>query len=245
MIQIASSTPVAAQYAALELTGLALTRQGPGAATLNLPPAQDVALNFVSVLRGDYTLRLRLFEAAGAERAVIRRCGRGPLRVDEEGEIVLADTFIDAGSDAAVAINAPLARVETERVTIAGELASQEVELSDTIVTGRVIAQERFRGCVRYSLVGFGSQTPRRHRVLETDASGRPIRAPFESRDRRDPAWLKLDPAGDTRILTGASDGGEIGAYGAARLGALFAGVERRLLEHTPAGQKTGFVMRS
>lgn len=245
MIQIASSTPGAAQYGALELTGLALTRQGPGAATLNLPPAQEVALNFVSVLRSDYTLRLRLFEAAGAERALVRRCGLGPLRLEDAGEINLSDTIIDAGLDTATAITAPLARVETERVTIAGALASQEVELSDTIVTGQVIAQERFRGCVRYSLVGLGSQTPRRHRVLEAEANGRPIRAPFESRDRRDPAWLKLDPAGDARILTGGSEGGEIGAHAAARLGALFAGVERRLLEHTPVGLKTGIVLRS
>lgn len=245
MIQIASSNPGAAQYAALELTGLALTRLGPGAATLNLPLAQEVTLNLVTVLRSDYTLRLRLLEAAGAERAVLQRCGLGPLRIDEEGEIILSDTIIDAGLDTATAISAPLARLQTDRVTVAGALASQEVELSDTIVTGQVIAQERFRGCVRYSLVGQGSQTPRRHRVLEAEVNGRPIRAPFESRDRRDPAWLKLDPAGDSRILTGGSDGGEIGAYGAAHLGALFAGVERRLLEHTPVGLKTGIVLRS
>ena len=245
MVQVASSAPGTAQYDSLDLTGLAITRQGPGAATLNLPPAQTVTLNFIGILRGDYTLRVRLLEAAGTERAVIRRCCLGPLRFDEEGEISVSDTIIDAGADTAVAVSAPLARVNTDRVTIAGEVASEEVELSDTIVTGRVIAQERFRGCVRYSLVGLGSQTPRRHRVLEAEANGRPIRAPFESRDRRDPSWLKLDPAGDRRILTGASDGGEMGAFGAARLGELFAGVERRLLEHTPAGLKTGIVMRS
>ena len=245
MIQIAASTPGAAQYQALDLSGLAVTRQGPGAATLNLPPAQQVGLNFISVLRGDYTLRLRLLEAAGTERAVIRRCGLGPLRIDEEGEIVITDSIIDAGADSAIAVNAPLARINAERVTIAGQIASQEVELSDTIVTGRVIAQERFRGCVRYSLVGLASQTPRRHRVLEAEANNRPIRAPFESHDRRDPAWLKLDPAGDIRILTGASDGSEMGAFNAARLRERFAGIERRLLEHTPAGLKTGIVTRS
>lgn len=244
VIQVASSTPGAAQFEALELTGLALTRQGAGAATLNLPPAQQVRLNFVAVLRGDHTLRVRLLEEAGAERAVIRRSCLGPLLVEEAGEVVVEDSIIDAGSDAGLAVNAPLTRLITERVTIAGEVATEKVEISDTIVTGRVVAQERFRGCVRYSLVGPGSLTPRRHRVLETDTSGRPIRAPFESRDRRDPAWLRLDPAGDARVLAGAADGGEMGAFSAARLGELFAGIERRLSEHTPAGLKMGIVAR-
>ncbi|MEF9605750.1 hypothetical protein O4J55_26845, partial [Paracoccus sp. PXZ] len=130
--------------------------------------------------------------------------------------------------------------------TLLGRVEVGQAELSDTIVAGLLLAHERFRGCLRYSLVGPGSQTPRRHRVLETDpATGQPIRPPFESRERRDPAFLRLDARGDARVLTGASDGGEIGAFNAARLGELYAGLERRLAEHTPAGLRTGIVARA
>jgi hypothetical protein len=244
MVEIASSTPGAAAYDRLDLSGLALTVAGPAAVVLDLPPAQEVGLGFVSVLRGDLTLRLSLREAAGAERAVIRRSGLGPIRVPDAGEIEVSDSIIDAGGDGLLAVDAPLARLITERVTIAGRVAVEEVEISDSILTGLAVAQERFRGCVRYSLVGPGSLLPRRHRVLETDEDGRPVAAPFLSRDRRDPAWLRLDPDGDIRVLTGAADGGEIGAFHAAQVRDLFAGVARRLAEHTPAGLKTGIVAR-
>jgi len=244
MVEVAASTVGTAAYDVLDLSGLALTAPGPGAAVLDLPPAQRVGLSFLSVLRGDLALHLRLREAAGAERATILRSGLGPLRVDEAGEIVVADTIIDAGSDAALAVDAPLARLITARVTIAGRVGIAEAEISESILTGAAVAQERFGGCVRYSLVGPGSLLPRRHRVLELDANGLPVTAPFESRDRRDPAWLRLDPDGDARVLAGAEDGGEIGAFHAAQHRELFAGVARRLAEHTPAGLKTGIVAR-
>ena len=244
MVEIAASTPGVAGYDRLDLSGLALTVPGAAAVVLDLPPAHEVGLSFVSVLRGDLTLQLRLREAAGAERAVIRRSGLGPLRVPDAGEIVVTDSIVDAGGDGLLAVDAPLARLIAERVTVAGRVAVEEVEISDSILTGPAVAQERFRGCVRYALVGPGSLLPRRHRVLETDDAGRPITAPFLSRDRRDPAWLRLDPDGDTRVLTGAADGGEIGAFHAAQVRDLFAGVARRLAEHTPAGLKTGIVAR-
>ena len=246
VIQIASSTPGAASYDALTLGGIALTCAGAAGTTLDLPPAQQILLGFVSVLRADITLHLHLFEAAGVERAAIRRCLLGPLEIDEPGEVELTDSIIAAAEDSQSALLAPLARLATERATLLGRVEIGQAELSDTIVAGLLLAQERFRGCLRYSLVGAGSQTPRRHRVLETDpATGQPIRPPFVSRERRDPAFLRLDAQGDGRVLTGASDGGEIGAFNAARLGELYAGLGRRLAEHTPAGLRTGIVARA
>lgn len=246
VIQVASSASGAASYDSLALGGIALTRTGAAGMTLELPPAQQVFLGFLGVLRADITLRLRLLEAAGVERATIRRCILGPLLVDEPGEIDIADSILAAAEDIQPALTAPLARLASERATLLGRIEVGQAELSDTIVAGLLLAHERFRGCLRYSLVGPGSQTPRRHRVLETDpATGQPIRPPFESRERRDPAFLRLDAQGDTRVLTGASDGGKIGAFNAARLGELYAGLERRLAEHTPAGLGTGIVARA
>ncbi|MFG6080222.1 phage tail protein [Paracoccus litorisediminis] len=244
VIQIASSTPGAAGYARLRLAGLALTREGLAEVTLDLPPAQQVEMDFLTVLRIGITLRAQLLEAAGAERMTLRRCLLGPLRIDDPGELLIEDSILSAGNDTSHALDAALIRTETSRVTIAGRLEAREVELSDTIVTGTVLAHERFRGCLRYCLIAPGSLTPRRHRVLDAEPTGRPIRAPFESRDRRDPAFLRLDAGGDARVLHGASDGGEIGAFNAATLGELQSGLARRLAEHTPAGLRAGIVTR-
>lgn len=242
VLQIASSTPGAGGYGALVLSGFAIDS---GALDLDLPSAQQVSLTFLSVYGAEARLRLRLFEATGAERVSIRRCALGPVSVEDAGEIAVLDSILAAGNDTSFALSAPAARLDAERATFAGRVEVGEVELSDCIVTGRLDAHERFRGCLRYSLVGPGSLTPRRHRVLETDpVTGRPIRVPFESRDRRDPAWLRLEPQGDPRILAGASDGGEMGAFGAARLGELYGGLARRLSEHTPAGLRSGIVTR-
>lgn len=245
VIQIASSTPGAARYAALTLGGIALTHAS-GGVTLELPPAQRLSLGFVSMLRADTALRLRLSEATGVERVEIRRCILGPLVLGDPGEIDIADSIIAASDDATPVLTAALADLVAERVTLLGAVETGQAELSDTLVAGRLIAHERFRGCLRYSLVGPGSLTPRRHRVLDIDpASGQPIRPPFVSRERRDPAFLRLDAQGDRRVLTGASDGGEIGAFNAARLGELYDGLKHRLAEHTPAGLRTGIVTRA
>ena len=242
VIEVASSVPGLAAYESLDLAGVALVAVAP----LDLPPAQQVTLAFVSMLRATAPLRLALHEATGVERVTILRSALGPLHLAEAGEILVSDSLIDAGADDALAVSAPLARLTADRVTIAGRIETGEMDLSDTIVTGRATARERFRGCLRFCLVGPGSETPRRHRVLESEEGpgGQPIRAPFLSRDRMDPAWLRLDPAGDARILAGASDGGEMGAFNAARLGELMAGLAQRLAEHTPAGLRTGIVVR-
>lgn len=236
--------PPALGYDALTLTGLALRPVG-GAAALALPPAQAVALEFLSVLDPALAVAVTLREAAGAERLNIRRCLLGPVRVAEPGQVVLGDSALDAGGAGALALDAPRAEVAMDRVTVLGRTEARSVEVSDTILTGPLRAAELFRGCIRFSLIAPGSETPRRHRVLSTDpATGRAITAPFLSLDPRDPAWLRLDPAGEARVLGAASDGGEPGVFNAARLGETLRGVRRRLAEHTPAGLRTGLVLR-
>jgi hypothetical protein len=244
MLELAGSTPGAAAYDTLALTGLALL---PTTSPFNLalPPAQDIALEFVSVLDAELTLIPVLREAAGAERLAIVRCTLGPLRLAESGALEIDDTIVDAGDPATLALDAQLARLRMDRATVLGQIAAGEVDISDSVLAGAVTARERFRGCVRFSLLAPGGATPRKHRVVRTDAvTDAPIRPPFLSRDRRDPAYLRLDPDGDPRVLAGASDGGEMGAFNRARLGELLAGLWRRLAEHTPAGLRTGVVLR-
>jgi hypothetical protein len=241
VVEVASSVSAAGvAYERLELLGIALV---PGSEPLEvvLPPAQRVELTFLSVLSQQLSLRPRLAESAGAERLAIHRSLLGPVLLEEEGQIEIADAILDAGDAINTALRAVLAHLCMDRATVNGRIETQVADISDAILAGAVFARERFRGCVRFSLLAPGGETPRRHRVVPLGEGTQP---PFLSRVRRDPAYLRLDPAGDARILTGASDGGEMGAFNAARLGELAAGVRHRLAEHTPAGLNTGLVMR-
>ena len=243
MIALAGSTPGAASYDRLEIAGIAVLRAG--AALLELPPAQEVALDFLTILSADLPLHVRLREAAGAERLTVRRSVLGPLRLDEAGEARVEDSILDAGAETADALTAPLAHLTMDRCSVIGRLRVEQTDVSDSLLTGEVFAQESFRGCIRFSLLAPGGQTPRKHRVVILDAAtGARVRPPFLNRDRRDPAYLRLDPDGDARVLIGASDGGEMGAFNRAGLGEVLAGLAQRLAEHTPAGLKTGIVPR-
>ena len=241
VLEIASSATAAGTgYNRLELLGLALL---PRTEPLDfvLPPAQETELAFVSVFSRQLRLRPRLREAAGAERLTIRRSVLGPVQVEEEGRIEIADSILDSGDSADIVLNAPSAHLLMDRSTVDGWIDVEEVDVSDSILAGRVKASERFRGCIRFSLLAPDSDTPRKHRVVWIGDDTEP---PFLSRARRDPAYLRLDPTGDARILTGASNGGEMGAFNIARLGELVTGVTRRLAEHTPAGLRTGLVLQ-
>jgi hypothetical protein len=239
VLEVASSTPGMARYDRLDLSGFALL-SGQPALDMVLPPAQSVELAFLSVLSPDLRLAPRLAEAAGAERLAIRRAALGRLHLAEAGSIVVEDAILDAGDATEVALEAILAQLEMNRATVIGRIDIEEVDISDAILAGQVFARERFRGCIRYSLLAPQSETPRKHKVVILAAAS----VPFLSRGRRDPAYLRLDPVGDPRVLAGASDGGEMGAFNGARLGELLAGLGRRLAEHTPAGMRTGVAPR-
>ena len=238
VIEVASSITGAAQYDALELTGLALS--AAGALTLSLPQAQQVTLHYVTVRGAELTLQPSLFEDTGVEQLTITRSILGPLALADAGHIVVDDCILDAGSDGlADAVVAERAALTMDRTTVLGSLRVERVDISDSILRHPVFAGERFSGCIRYSMLAPGGQTPRKHRVV-SDVFPR-----FVTFDRRDAAYLRLVAATDSRILTGASDGGEMGAFNRARVAEIERAVARRLAEHTPAGLRTGLIRQN
>lgn len=238
VLELAGSVPGATTYDSLELTGLALTAAGP--LTLDLAAAQQVSVAFLTVRRADLRLVPVLFEDTGIEALTVHRSILGPLRVDQAGTLRLSDSILDAGPDgAAEAITAERASLIMDRATVLGPIRAERVDISDSILGHPVFAGERFAGCIRFSVLPEGGQTPRKHRVVRAA----PPR--FVTFDRRDPAYLRLAARADPRILTGASDGGEMGAFAAARIAETERAVLRRLQEHTPAGLRTGRIRRN
>jgi hypothetical protein len=64
----------------------------------------------------------------------------------------------------------------------------------------------------------------------------------FVSRERHDPAHVRLSAHADRRVLAGAADGGEMGAFHDGQLALRYEGYRRRLEESTPAGLMTGII---
>jgi hypothetical protein len=179
---------------------------------------------------------------------VIARSILGPLELPEECQkLSISDSIVDApltkgASDPARAAIAASANGKKpgpvsilERVTIFGQVHVKELELaSEVIFVQPVKADRRQEGCVRFSYVPEGSQTPRRYRC-------QPDLAVAAREKQLDP--LKLTPAEYARIVmrlrpqftpavryglpafaqlatpcadelkTGAEDGSEMGAF--------------------------------
>lgn len=107
----------------------------------------------------------------------------------------------------------PLATLE--RTTIIGAVYVKELTLaSDVIFTGQVVSDRRQAGCVRFSYVPEGSQTPRRY-YCQPAASSDParIRPTFTSLRYGDPGYCQLSQSCSVEIWQGASDEAEMGAF--------------------------------
>jgi hypothetical protein len=191
----------------------------------------------------------------------LARCLTGRLESADDIEVVLRDTVVDAAGGQAIAM--PEATVEMERVTVAAnhdDLAGGPavvvlvLEASEVIFDELVVALDQFRGCIRYSRIEVGSKVPRRHHVVDVernasgvvvpDALGNPvpIRPSFVTRDRNDPAHLRLSDRCRREIARGAEDGSEMGAFHGVRLAQRTEAMVRRLFDFTPAGLFTGIV---
>jgi len=126
---------------------------------------------------------------------------------------------------------------QLERVTILGAVHVRELTLaSESIFTGRVLAQRQQVGCTRFCSLPDGSHVPRRHRCQPdlalaafarergkasvddlTNAARAAVLArltpTFTSVRYGEPAYAQLDRRCAVEIRTGAADGSEMGVF--------------------------------
>jgi hypothetical protein len=221
-------TPV--PYDRVVLTGLALG--GEGWTGLRLPTTGEVRLELTTILHAENTLVLEAPDSGGA--LVVRLCRTAGLRVEGPGELVVADSIVDAAGAAAVSV--PTGSADLTRVSVEGTVSSRVLVADTVIFDGDVTVEDRFHGCVRYSRATGGSVLPQAFKV----SYDVPLR--LVSRNRRDPGWWRLREDCDPAVSAGAEDGSELGAFGSVHLAARLAGFRRRLVESTPAGLQTGVI---
>ncbi len=232
-IEIANWAVGAADYEELTLTGIALGASALGA--LDLPPAGSVLLQLLTVTHNHNTLVVAAHPSS--VHAAVEGSVTGGLQIDGDGVLAIRDSVVDRGLGRGLAaLVAAEATVTTDRVTVFGTVGVRVLEASETYFDDDVTVEDRFEGCVRYSRVTSGSVLPRIHRVVHD------LEAHFVSVSRHHPAHARMAETTDPRLLGGAENGGEIGAFHLASLAKIYRAVLRRLVESTPAGLSTGLL---
>lgn len=180
----------------------------------------------------------------------LSRCIIGPIEMPAECKaLIINDSIVDApypkgeheSARAAISadvMGASVGPVTTlSRVTVFGEVHLKILELaSEVVFTSNLKAERRQAGCVRYSHVPQGSETPRRYhcqpdlalaeRAKELGLAGPAdldpalyaeivlhVRPQFTSRFYGLAAYAQLSTACAEEIRTGAEDGSEMGAF--------------------------------
>lgn len=145
-------------------------------------------------------------------------------------------------------------RATFERCTVFGQVRVRELALaSECIFTGKVEARHRQEGCVRFSWLPEGSDTPRRHRCQPDLALAHPGKEGKTALRRRlvpsfastvygDPSYAQLSLHCPDEVRTGAEDGGEMGVFCHLKDPLREAELRRRLDEFLPFGLQAGLV---
>jgi hypothetical protein len=235
------------QGATVELAGCYLAGNliaGAGLAGLTLTgiTMNPAAGRTLSVQADAWTLRLSA-----------SLCHLGPIRADLSAfPITLADGIVDGvglplspcGAEPAPPAPVPAVaaadrfppQLDATAVTFAGPVAVDTIEASDCLFLDGIYAVMTSAGCLRYSHLG-DADDPAKHPPAHQCLSGplpTMMSSGVESAGYYAPVLAAPGERGANPALTGASDGGEIGAYHHARRGPLALRLARRLAEMTP-----------
>lgn len=193
-------------------------------------------------------------ESDGCE-VTITRSVLGPIVIAEDDvkldlieSVVVAETATVMALSRAADVDGD--QVSMRNVTVIGCIAIGSVgEISDSILWGKVAqgapdpafkAMRLQDGCVRFSALPSGAIAPRRYRCVPTGPDD--VDAPaFMSAVWPGPDFVRLKAITPRSITQGASDGGEMGVYGALKQRAREINLVERLAEFTPFGMESGF----
>lgn len=228
-----------------------------------LPPAPSIVVNGDDGAGGTINSEFRLQIAFSIT---------GPLLVPTNADaLVVLDSIIDGLAGVAIAgdaTNQPAPPATLERTTILGRSFFRKLPLaSEVIFTEPVISSQLQQGCVRFSFVPAGSQTPQRYRCqpqlaidtqIEREALSGPVSdarkaqialeiqqrlAPsFTSEHYGHPGYCQLRLSSPIEIRTGAEDGSEMGAFCHLKQPQRETNLRIRLEEYLPFGLEPGII---
>ncbi len=177
----------------------------------------------------------------------IEACVLGSIRCHEDARLSIRDSILDAGAAGKTALGGlePTRRaglLALDNVTAIGQVVARRLEASNCLFDAAGSAdwapldiERQQEGCVRFSWVPPDSLTPRRFQCV-SDGPG----PAFAATDYGHPAYLQLARTADTRLLHGADDESEMGAWHGLHAPQREANLRLLLAEYLRAGLEAG-----
>ncbi len=184
----------------------------------------------------------------------------GALWVASEAEMHLEDVIVDANNSAAPAYTGADGSgyggaLSAVRVTAVGTIDTRAIPVGeDSLFLGVLTAERRQEGGLRYSWVPPDSRVPRRYRCQpqlpetltpEDHRTLARLTPRFVTLRYGRAAYAQLAVSGAAEILTGASDGSEMGAFSRLSQAQRQASLRQRLDEFLPVGLEAGILFAS
>jgi hypothetical protein len=183
----------------------------------------DLAYSTIVPEAGDLRVESAVGETNASLALVLYRTISGPISASSEvASCALVDSLV-MGESAAIALDG--AALSVSGSTILGTTVCRTAEASDSIFDGALTAEQHQQGCVRYSYLAPGGQTPQPFRcqprlALEgvTDPAeqaairGR-LRPSHVSTIFGEPGFGLLHPESAIELRTGAEDRAELGVF--------------------------------
>lgn len=181
-------------------------------------------------------------------RLIIDNCLCGPVTISPEIEIEIHRSIIQAPG---FALDAPGSIADISESTLLGETRVKELTASDTIFQNNVEVERKQTGCVRYSYVEPGSETPRRFRCQpdfackdvdpgEADAVRARIKPLFTSVTFGHYAYAQLADTCAAEIRTGSEDGSHMGVFCFLKIPQRLRNLNVSLGGYIPYGMESG-----
>lgn len=232
-------TVVLGDRSGLALEGLLIAGDAGGEIEIQPDGSSALAISHSTLVPGRCLLRV---QDSGAECTLtLHRAITGPVLLPPAtGECTADQSILDAGDAAGPVLTAATAVIR--ECTILGAVTVGTLELaSDTLFTGAVLAGRRQQGCVRFSHVPPGSQTPRRFRCVPVaDADALHVRPVFTDVGPGQPGYAQLSARAAPELRQGASDEGEMGAFHHLRQSQREAALRQALDEYLRFGREAG-----
>jgi hypothetical protein len=155
---------------------------------------------------------------AGVDVAIVRSVV-GPLRVREGSTTHVEDSTVDAcdvqrrAYASTVGALTPGGPLTIEAGTVIGEIRSESLTASNSILLATVIVNRRQEGCLRFSFAPLDSTAPRRHKCQPEPGAGNVNFPRFTSLRYGAPAYCQLTKRTPDAIRRGADDESEMGVF--------------------------------
>jgi hypothetical protein len=192
----------------------------------------------------------------------IDHCIVGGLRADADASVSVSDSVIDATATTRVAYAAPDgigpgAPLSLDACTVIGKLHALKLPMVTNSIlladlapadpwTAPVFAARRQEGCVRFSYLPSSARVPRRYQCLPEAAASPALAAPrFTTLRYGFAAYAQLSTGAGAKLLTGADDEGQPGAFHSLYQPQREANLRVRLDEYLRVGLEAGIFYES